>query len=188
MEIKIQDTSYLHGNVDMYLKVIIASALDVIPIKHHGKERANDKNKPDFISTNQGWGLLSQFPPFWNCHHCQNTLYMLNIAYIFDRCRRSWAAGTPVKYECDSRNLTCTFARSTILLTQKLTNGVLVTPTPVFYYTSNSKINIHNLQLIWDADCLTIFNHSMEYESHALLDFKSSKLRNHIQRKHRHEW
>ena len=48
MEIKIQDISYLHGNVDMYLKFIIASALDVIPIKHHGKERANDKNIPTF--------------------------------------------------------------------------------------------------------------------------------------------
>ena len=37
---------------------------------------------------------------------------------------------TPVKYECDSRNLTGTFARSKILLTEKLANGALVTPTP----------------------------------------------------------
>ena len=45
-------------------------------------------------------------------------------------CHRSAAAVTLVKYECDSRNLTCTFARSKILLTEKLTNGALVTPTP----------------------------------------------------------
>ena len=37
---------------------------------------------------------------------------------------------TPVKYECDSGNLTGTFAKSKILLTEKLANGALVTPTP----------------------------------------------------------
>ena len=52
----------------------------------------------------------------------------MNITFIFDRCRRSSAAATPVKYECDSKNLTCTFAISKILLTEKLTNGALVTP------------------------------------------------------------
>ena len=36
---------------------------------------------------------------------------------------------TPVKYEWDLKNITDTFARSTILLTEKLTNGTLVTPT-----------------------------------------------------------
>ena len=37
---------------------------------------------------------------------------------------------TPVKYECDTNNLTGTSARSKILLTEKLANGALVTPTP----------------------------------------------------------
>ena len=55
---------------------------------------------------------------------------MLDIAFIFDRCRRSSAAMTPVKYECDLKNITCTFARLKILLTEKLTKGALVTPTP----------------------------------------------------------
>ena len=50
--------------------------------------------------------------------------------FIFDRCCRSSAAVTPVKYECDTNNLTGTSARSKILLTEKLTNGALVTPTP----------------------------------------------------------
>ena len=45
-------------------------------------------------------------------------------------CCRSSAAVTPVKFECDANNLTGTFARSIILLTEKLTNGALVTPTP----------------------------------------------------------
>ena len=55
---------------------------------------------------------------------------MLNITLIFDRCRRSSAAVTSVKYECDSKDLRVTFASSYILLTEKLTNGALVTPTP----------------------------------------------------------
>ena len=50
--------------------------------------------------------------------------------FIFDRCCRSSAAVTPVKYECDANNITGTFARSKILLTEKLTNGALVTPIP----------------------------------------------------------
>ena len=46
----------------------------------------------------------------------------------------SSAVVTPVKYECGWNNLTCTFARSKILLTEKLTNRALVTPTPVAYW------------------------------------------------------
>ena len=60
----------------------------------------------------------------------QNTRYLLNIAFIFDRCRRSSAAVAPVKYKFDSNNVRGTFARTKILLTEKLTNGALVTPTP----------------------------------------------------------
>ena len=37
--------------------------------------------------------------PLWGNN--QNTGYLLNIMMIFDRCRRSWAAVTPVKYERD---------------------------------------------------------------------------------------
>ena len=48
------------------------------------------------------------FPIF---HHCQNTGWLLNIAFIFDRCRRSSAAAPPVKYRCDSYDLRGTFAR-----------------------------------------------------------------------------
>ena len=51
--------------------------------------------------------------------------------FIFGRCRRSSAAVTLVKYECESGNLTGTFARSKISLTEKLANGDLVTPTHV---------------------------------------------------------
>ena len=62
--------------------------------------------------------------------HYQNTGYLLNISFISGRCRRSSAAVTPVKNEWDSNNLKGTFARSKILLAEKLTNGALVTPTP----------------------------------------------------------
>ena len=37
---------------------------------------------------------------------------------------------TPVKYECDANNLRGTLTGSKILLTEKSTNGALVTPTP----------------------------------------------------------
>ena len=80
----------------------------------------------------QGWGLLVQFPnsiisPIFR--HFQNRHYLFNMTFIFGRCCNS-AAVTPAKYEYHSRNLTGIFASSKILLTKKLTNGALVTPTP----------------------------------------------------------
>ena len=81
----------------------------------------------------EGWGLLSQFPPFRHFphfQHCQNTCLLLNILFMFNRCGRSSAAMAPVKYNCNLNNLRGTFTRSKILLTEKLTNGALVTPTP----------------------------------------------------------
>ena len=81
----------------------------------------------------RGWGFWSIFLRsviFLNFHHCQNTQPLLNIMFIFGRCCRSSDAVTPVKYKCDSKNLTGTSARLKILLTEKLTNGALVTPTP----------------------------------------------------------
>ena len=53
------------------------------------------------------------------------------MTFIIDRCRRSWAVATPVKYEMDSKNLTGIFAELKISL-MKLTNRALVTPTPGF--------------------------------------------------------
>ena len=49
---------------------------------------------------------------------------------------------TPVKYECDSKNLTGTFARSNILLTEKLTNRAFIT-------TSLGQL----MTLFWDIVC-----------------------------------
>ena len=40
---------------------------------------------------------------------------------------------TSVKYECDAKNLTGTLVGSKILLAENLTNGALVTPTPVMW-------------------------------------------------------
>ena len=56
--------------------------------------------------------------------------HQLCVVFIFDRCRRSSAAVAPVKYKCYLNNLGGTFARSKILLTEKLTNRALVTATP----------------------------------------------------------
>ena len=52
----------------------------------------------------------------------------LNISFIFDRCRPCSAAVIPDKYKCDSNNLRSTFARSKLLLPEKLTCGVLEPP------------------------------------------------------------
>ena len=75
-----------------------------------------------YIFSCRGGGYKANFPRsviFRIFQHCQNTRKLLNCS----------AAVTPVKYECDSKNLTGTFARSKILLVEKLTNGALVTPT-----------------------------------------------------------
>ena len=78
-----------------------------------------------------GWGLLSQFPTFRYfpnlsalSKHVVPIEYHVNIWQV--PC--SSAAVVPVKYICDSNNLRGTFARSKNLLTEKLTNGSLVTP------------------------------------------------------------
>ena len=87
------------------------------------------ENEGTNAATPLGWGLLSQFSPFRYFPHfryCQNKRWLLNIAFIFGRCRRSSAAMAPVKYECDWDNLTGAFTRSKILRTEKLTNGDLV--------------------------------------------------------------
>ena len=82
----------------------------------------------------QGWGLLRQFPPspyfpnfaaLWN-----HTLAIEYHVYIW-QVSTQLSCGDTVNYECDSKNRTCTFARSKILLAENLTNGVLVTSTPV---------------------------------------------------------
>ena len=81
---------------------------------------------------NYNWGgvtkLVSSVPLFSDFF--QNIRQLLNITFIFQGCHCSSAAGTYVKYERDLENLTGNFARSKCLLTEKLANGALVTPTP----------------------------------------------------------
>ena len=88
-----------------------------------------------FTRNGQGWGLLSQFPPFryfpiFFSIVKPHVSYWISRLYLAGVAAAHAAAVTPVKYGCDSKNLTCAFARSKILLTEKLTNGALVTPTP----------------------------------------------------------
>ena len=88
-------------------------------------------------------------------HYSQNTRNLLKITFIFDRCRRSSAAVASVKYKCDSNNLRSTFERSKILLTEKLTNGALVTPTPGLVYNSGGRVK-HKLP------CLSVITKSAD--------------------------
>ena len=88
------------------------------------------------------WELLSSFSRtvisliFPNC---QSTLCLLNMPFICDICRRSSAAVTPVRNECDSKNLISNFTRTSILLTGFLTNGNFVNP-PQLCWMGNSLI------------------------------------------------
>ena len=63
---------------------------------------------------------------FLTCHQ------LLNVAFIFDSCRRRSAAVIRVKYEGDSKNLTGIYAKSNISITNKPANGALITCTPVY--------------------------------------------------------
>ena len=56
------------------------------------------------------WGLRNHVSPFNFRHH---RITMLHITFIFDRCLRSLAAVTPVKYKCDSTDLTWHLVKST---------------------------------------------------------------------------
>ena len=72
---------------------------------------------------------------------------------MFDRCHRSCSAVTSAKYKCDWRNLSGTFTRSKFLLTEKLTNGALVTLTPLWSDNFNRKSSLSiqaNNFLFWN--------------------------------------
>ena len=60
----------------------------------------------------------------------ENSGYLNGIKFIFGRCHRSWATKTHAKYEYDWKYLTYTFTKSKFPVTEKSTNGALVTPTP----------------------------------------------------------
>ena len=54
-------------------------------------------------------------------HLYQKTRFLLNFKFILYKRRHNIAAVTPVKHGCDSKSLIWTFARSKIVLTEKLT-------------------------------------------------------------------
>ena len=81
----------------------------------------------------QRWGYLANFRrSFFSQFFLEykNTNYPLDIVFISDKCRHSLAAVAYVKYKCDSMNLTGTFLSPTISLSEKLTNGTLVSSLP----------------------------------------------------------
>ena len=72
----------------------------------------------------------------WHCYQTlffhflnyQNTGYLYDITFIFDRCDRSSAAKTPKKFGRESIYRTYNFAISKLRATEKFANGALVTP------------------------------------------------------------
>ena len=89
-----------------------------------------------------GWGLLSQIPPFrYFPNFSALSKHMLVIQYHI----HIWQV-SPVRYECDSKNVTCIFPIPKILLMVKSTNGALVTPTPELSDTCpNSVVGLHGI-------------------------------------------
>ena len=69
--------------------------------------------------------LFSHFFP-----NDQNSGYLYDIKFIFDRCHCSWAVETPGKYEHDWNYLTYTFAKSRFPVTEKLTKRGFSNPHP----------------------------------------------------------
>ena len=83
--------------------------------------------------------LVSFFRPSFSFFVIDDFLF--RITFMFDRCHRSYAAGTPVKYECDSKDLDCYFLHyksppneRTKLSTP--TPGIHVDPIPHQYITA----------------------------------------------------
>ena len=68
--------------------------------------------------------LISRFSPLPK--HWLPLEYHIHIWQVLPQL----SCGDTCQYECDANNLTGTFAGSKIVLTEKLTNGALVTPTP----------------------------------------------------------
>ena len=68
-----------------------------------------------YISLSPGVGvtdsvfLLSIILPVFQ--NSQNASYLLNTTFMFDMWSHSLDAVTPAKYECDSKDLTITFAK-----------------------------------------------------------------------------
>ena len=78
------------------------------------------------------WAIFLRSIILWILQYCQNTRWLLNIIFLFGRCRRNWAAATPIKYEWDSQNLTY-FYRIENFLYGQIDVRSLVTPTPGMY-------------------------------------------------------
>ena len=97
------------------------------------------------IRINQGWGHESKlFRPLFSIFslYCRNARCMLNIKFVFDRCRHRWADVTPVKCEIILMYLTGTFAKSETHLTEKVTNGTLA-HLPLVPHICDSKLDQH---------------------------------------------
>ena len=97
---------------------------------------------PETHSCRPAWGHLSSCRQSWNVRGCVtkpiSSVPLISEIFSIAKTHVSYwisclYAVAPVKYKCDSNNLRGTFDRSKILLTEKLTNGALVTPTPDLY-------------------------------------------------------
>ena len=98
----------------------------------------------DYMGEELGCGLLSQFPPF---HYISNFSVLSKYALAIEYHVYIWQLSCGValvKYKCDSNNVITTFVRSKILLTEKLMNGSLVTPTPGLLHAEQQVLTCHS--------------------------------------------
>ena len=73
-------------------------------------------------------GLFSNSQTTGKPEYYQNIGYILNIRFIVDRCHCSSTVVTLTKYNCDLKDPKYIFGISDISMTEKSTNGTLVTP------------------------------------------------------------
>ena len=109
------------------------------------------------------------FPVFQKVpKHCLPATYHIHIwqMLLLLRCV------TPVKCECDSKNLTGTSIRSKIFLMKNLRNGSLVTPTPILFTWMDPSTNTQTMVSCTEmrghlGSQLTVFNDIKEIVFHS---------------------
>ena len=109
------------------------------PSHNHGNIFPHDTFQQICICCKQGWRLLSRFHPLRYFPTCLTSLnYMLSIVYPVDILQVSpqLTCGDNCQSRMWLKNVTGTFVKSKILLTEKLTNGALLTQ-PQKLMTSN---------------------------------------------------
>ena len=117
----IQPAHYIANKLQVHIIGILSKSTitTLLPTEKH--RSSTGANKPTAVGIVQD--IQVYFPFFFEY---QNTDYLLDITFIFDRCHHSIAVATPVKYECDSQDPRGTCENLELHIRAKLMKGGLV--------------------------------------------------------------